>query len=182
MGHVEDGESTQIVAVKLFGSMMEDHQEMLVREMQAARRVSLRGHESILPFIGSATSGAQTALVSHYMKNGNLLEYFKAKQDVEKVDKKRLILQVASAVNHLHSVEGLVHGDLKCANVLVSDSGDALLADFGLSTFIEKAKTSATTVVSVRQRYTVQFAAPEILNDTAGQPERLRSKTRETDV
>lgn len=183
VGHVINAAPSQRVAVKVFGNLIEDHhQELLIRELKAARQVSIRGHRSILPFIGSASLGLQTAIVSHYMKNGNLLEYFKAQPNIEAVDKKKLILQVADAVNHLHVVEGLVHGDLKCVNVLVSDTEDALLADFGLSTFVEKAQTSATTILSVRQMYTVRFAAPEILRDVAGQPARLRSKTRETDV
>ncbi|EJD36818.1 kinase-like protein [Auricularia subglabra TFB-10046 SS5] len=166
VGQIVDNEDSQRVAVKVFGNMLEDHhQELLIRELRAARQVSISCHPSILPFIGSASFGLQTAIVSPYMRNGNLLEYFKAHDDIGTVDKKKLILQVAQAVNHLHTVEGLVHGDLKCANVLVSDAEDALLADFGLSTFVEKARTS-----------------PEILKDAAGQPARLRSKTRESDV
>lgn len=65
--------------------------------------------------------------------------------------------------------------------MLVSDFGDALLADFGLSTFVEKAQTGAATATAVRQMYTVRFAAPELLTDTAGGSP-LRSKTCETDV
>ena len=67
-------------------------------------------------------------------------------------------------------------------NVLVTATGTAVLADFGLSTFVEKTQTSATTAMNVRQMYTVRFAAPEILRDVAGHPFRVRSKTRESDV
>ncbi|EJD36822.1 kinase-like protein, partial [Auricularia subglabra TFB-10046 SS5] len=137
-------------------------------------------HPLILPFIGYASFGLHTAIVSWYMKNGNLLEYFKARG--AGVDKEKMMLQVAEAVNHLHTIGGLVHGDLKCANVLVSDLGDALLSDFGLSTFVEKAHASATTATNVRQMYTLRFAAPEILLDVAGDVTRVRSKTRESDV
>lgn len=179
-GHIVSRDGPVLVAVKVFGNMLEDHhKELLIRELRAARQMALSGHPLILSFIGSAEFGLQTAIISRYMRNGNLLEYFRAQAFV---DKKKLILQVAEAVTYLHTVERLVHGDLKSANVLVSDSGDALLADFGLSTFIEKTQTSATTATNVRQMYTVRFAAPEILRDVAGNPSRLRSKTRESDV
>lgn len=182
-GQVTTRDGPLVVAVKVFANTLEDHhEELLIRELQAARQVFLAGHPSILPFIGSASVGLQTAIVSLYMKNGNLLDFFKAHEGSGSIDKKKLILQVAEAVTHLHTVQLLVHGDLKCANVLVSDSGDALLADFGLSTFVEKARTSATTAMNVRQMYTVRFAAPELLRDVAGQPDRLRSKTRQSDV
>lgn len=183
LGQVTTRDGPLVVAVKVFANTLEDHhEELLIRELQAARQVFLAGHPSILPFIGSASVGLQTAIVSLYMRNGNLLDFFKAHEGSGSIDKKKLIVQVSEAVAHLHAVERLVHGDLKCANVLVSDSGDALLADFGLSTFVEKARTSATTAMNVRQMYTVRFAAPEILRDIAGHPDRVRSKTRETDV
>ncbi|EJD36963.1 kinase-like protein [Auricularia subglabra TFB-10046 SS5] len=136
-GQVVDDAQPLIVSVKVFGNMLEDHhQELLARELLVARRVAMR-HPLILAFIGSASVGLQTGIVSLYMKNGNLLDYFKAYPGPGKPDKGELILQVGEAVNYLHTVEGLVHGDLKCANVLVSDFGDALLADFGLSTFVQ---------------------------------------------
>lgn len=36
--------------------------------------------------------------------------------------------------SYMHSI-GLVHGDIKCSNVLVSTCGSVKLADFGTSTF-----------------------------------------------
>lgn len=40
--------------------------------------------------------------------------------------------QVASALHHIHS-KGLIHFDVKPDNILLSDRGEALLSDFGLS-------------------------------------------------
>ncbi|EJD40289.1 kinase-like protein, partial [Auricularia subglabra TFB-10046 SS5] len=92
------------------------------------------------------------------------------------------VLQVAEAVNYLHTVLGLVHGDLKCANVLISDSLDALLGDFGLSTFVEKSESDPTTATGIRDMHTARFAAPELLLGTDDPTMRPRSKTRESDV
>lgn len=72
-------------------------------------------------------------------------------------------------------------------NVLVSDDGMAMLADFGLSTAMDKAASDATTTVNIRNQSTVPFCAPELLLDqaaavdAAGQTRR-RSKTSETDI
>ncbi|EJD38660.1 kinase-like protein [Auricularia subglabra TFB-10046 SS5] len=148
-----------VVAVKVFGMLGPLQKELLVRELRAARQVSMR-HPLILAFLGTADVGVQRAIVSLYMKNGNLMEYLKAHPGC---NKKPLILQVAEAVNYLHSVERLVHGDLKCANVLVSDYGEALLADFGLSTFLEKSQAALATMTGIRQLHTARFAAPELV-------------------
>ncbi|EJD36308.1 kinase-like protein [Auricularia subglabra TFB-10046 SS5] len=167
-----------VVAVKVFGMLRPLENELLFRELRAARQVAMR-HPLILAFLGTADVGNQRAIVSLYMRNGNLIEYLKSHPGC---DKKRLILQVAEAVNHLHSVERLVHGDLRCSNVLVSDYGEALLSDFGLSTFLEKAHGALATMTGIRQLHTARFAAPELLMggiDPSGKPP---SKTCESDV
>ncbi|EJD38232.1 kinase-like protein, partial [Auricularia subglabra TFB-10046 SS5] len=125
-------------------------------------------------------------LISPLMRNGNLLQYLQGNPEA---DRRISLVQIATAVDHLHTRLGLVHGDLKCENVLVSDDGSALLADFGLSTFIDKAESSTTTATSLRQRSTIQFAAPELIfDDVLSEPAdhcddaRPRSKTPKTDV
>ncbi|EJD49207.1 kinase-like protein, partial [Auricularia subglabra TFB-10046 SS5] len=143
-----------------------------------ASHISLR-HPHILPFLGTAHVGGQRALVSLYMQNGNLMDYLKLNPGC---DKKKLLVQVAEAVNYLHTNVCLVHGDLKCTNVLVSDLGNALLADFGLSTFVKKSESVAVTMTAIRDMNTVRFAAPELLLPMDIGSARPRSKTRESDV
>ena len=48
------------------------------------------------------------------------------------------IVQIAEAMAFLHS-NGIVHGDLKAANVLISDEIEALLCDFGLASTVQDA-------------------------------------------
>lgn len=168
-----------VVAVKVFGQMLKPaQQQLLLRELWIASQASLR-HPLILPFLGTVDSGDQKSLVSLYMWNGNLLQFLKSHRYC---DKEKLILQVAEAVNYLHGHAHLVHGDLKCENVLISDSGDALLADFGLSTFVEKSQFDMTTMSSIRNMNTVRFAAPELLQGAEDTTVRPRSKTVESDV
>ncbi|EJD35782.1 kinase-like protein, partial [Auricularia subglabra TFB-10046 SS5] len=93
------------------------------------------------------------------------------------------LLQVSDAVGYLHESLRIVHGDLKCENVLVSDDGHALLTDFGLSTFIDKPESENTTNTLIREFNTLRFAAPEILRGAARSASgRIRSKTQESDV
>ncbi|EJD47437.1 kinase-like protein, partial [Auricularia subglabra TFB-10046 SS5] len=148
------------------------------REVSIVKKAN---HPFIVPFFGAADLGDQLVIVSLFMRNGNLLQYLAHHPSP---DRHLLVLQVADAVCYLHAFLGIVHGDLKCENVLVSDDGDALLTDFGLSTVIDKSDSDATTKTCIRQSLTVRFAAPELLKDNARSPSsrHIRSKTPESDV
>lgn len=152
-------------------------QERIRRELNAVR---LAKHDHILPFIAALQTEKYTILVSRFMGNGNMAEYLAANPGAKK---EPLISQVADAVDHLHNSLKLVHGDIKCQNVLVSDGGQALLTDFGLSTTVGEAVGGDRTVTAIRQSNTTRFAAPEILDDSATSPlGKLRSKTTQSDV
>ncbi|EJD39214.1 kinase-like protein [Auricularia subglabra TFB-10046 SS5] len=162
-----------------------DFPQILRRELQTVKSLSSRHRQKyILHFLGTARHGLQTIIVADFINNGNLLSYLGQNP---RVSRQKLILQVAEAVYFLHDFVNLVHGDLKCENVLVSDEGNALLADFGLSTLVDKAESSATTATGIRLKHTVRFAAPEVLlgedcessADSAVSP---RSKTTASDV
>ncbi|EJD37378.1 kinase-like protein, partial [Auricularia subglabra TFB-10046 SS5] len=154
----------------------------LRRELKAA---SILSHNRILNFVGIANLGGRTILIAPFMTNGNMLQYL---LEHPHADRRAPTIQVAEGVHFLHDQAGFVHGDLKCENVLVSDHGHALVADFGLSTVIDKEESSATTMTAIRACNTFRFAAPELLlgPEDDGQPSqdavRPRSKTRESDV
>ncbi|KAG6331767.1 hypothetical protein ID866_7320 [Astraeus odoratus] len=65
------------------------------------------------------------------MEKGNAHDYV---QDRD-VDPRPLLTGIAAGLQYLHDFEPnpVYHGDLKGFNVLISNDGDALLADFGLS-------------------------------------------------
>lgn len=68
---------------------------------------------------------------------------------------------------HQHQV---VHGDMKAQNVLISDTGHALLCDFGLS----KALQSMVTSTELHGAGSTRWMAPEIFDG--------ESKTSQSDV
>lgn len=155
----------------------DDYHERVRREIASVQKIQ---HRYILPFLGVVVREAYTVLVSKFMDNGDLLEYLKINPAA---NRRSLIIQIAEAVDYLHTKARLVHGDLKCQNVLVSPDGDAQLSDFGLSTIVDKRLSIPTTIIGIRQLYTLQFAAPELLFDEATSISgKRRSKTAQTDV
>ncbi|EJD49204.1 kinase-like protein [Auricularia subglabra TFB-10046 SS5] len=63
-------------------------------------------------------------------------------------------------VEYLYVNEGIVHGRLKCQNVLITDDGTAVLSDVGLSTVLTTDADEASFSLP-RQAFQVAFAAPE---------------------
>ncbi|KXN81450.1 Serine/threonine-protein kinase HT1 [Leucoagaricus sp. SymC.cos] len=134
-------------------------------------------HENILPFYGVYSFGAsmqRICLVSPMMKNGDLQVFLQKNPTTPRLS---LIQDVIQGLVYLHHSE-IVHGDLKAVplktNVLVSDDGRALIADFGLSYIPLTTLVGSTEVNPV---HTMNWSAPElVLDDAPTKP------TKESDI
>ncbi|KAJ7290099.1 kinase-like domain-containing protein, partial [Mycena rebaudengoi] len=96
-------------------------------------------HRYIVPLIGIDTESFPPALclVSPWMKNGTVMNYLKGKQGtIRQRIVNRLIREIAQGLAFLHD-ELVVHGDLRGANILVSNAGNACLTDFGLTVLLD---------------------------------------------
>ncbi|KAF5353883.1 hypothetical protein D9756_007269 [Leucocoprinus leucothites] len=102
-------------------------------------------HPNVLPFYGvflEGDNGSPTqriSLVSPYMKNKNLQDYAPRLPQKSRFP---LISDVAFGLQYIHGL-GIVHGDLKGQNVLISNEGRGLITDFGASHVVTS--TFATT-------------------------------------
>ncbi|KDQ10757.1 hypothetical protein BOTBODRAFT_115314 [Botryobasidium botryosum FD-172 SS1] len=100
----------------------------LVREAKVWSHLS---HPNILPFIGSCTLNSMSFLVSPWMENGHALEFVQKHPETNCL---QLLTQVARGLEYLHTFEPpVIHGDLRGPNILISELGNACIADFGLS-------------------------------------------------
>lgn len=154
------GGSASISQGELFGRLV------AVKEIQAVGRTTEQflkdvsnkavvwchvQHASCLPFYGvfHFDDGApRTWLVSPWMENGHLNAYLQRLGT--DVDCTPLILDIARGLEYLHGMQPtIVHGDLKGDNILITSSGRACLANFG--------------VASTQDFGTTYFMAPELV-------------------
>jgi len=127
-----------------------------------------------LPFIGQYTSGPTSYMVSPWMENGDALAYVKRKPEVNRLQ------LVADGLHYLHTglEQPVIHGDLKAANVFITDTGDAHIADFGLSELVGEEKPSERYSTEWYCAGSPRWQAPELLIATTKDEAR---RTKETD-
>ncbi|KAG8959179.1 hypothetical protein FRC03_008365 [Tulasnella sp. 419] len=121
-------------------------------------------HDNIVKLLGFTTprpnSNESPCLIMPWYASGNVLAYLMQNPHINRL----LILKdVVSGLRYLHS-EGVVHGDLKGLNVLINDSGIAMLSDFGASQFDDDMH-QIIGVTTSEPAGTTRFSCPELQNN-----------------
>ncbi|KAH9921625.1 uncharacterized protein B0H18DRAFT_1121320 [Fomitopsis serialis] len=123
-------------------------------------------HPNVLELLGASSTSSEPPwfFVSPYMKNGSLVSYLKGLPSLDSVDLLKMIHEIAKGMAYLHS-KGVLHGDLKGANVLVDDRGHCVISDFGQSEIKSEVYRLSGTPTP---HGTLRWQAPELM---AGQSE-----------
>jgi eukaryotic-like serine/threonine-protein kinase len=101
-------------------------------EAQAAARLE---HPRIVPVYEAGLHDGQHYLAMRFMSGGTLSQWART-QPVDPRRAARIIRSLAEAVAYAHQ-RGVLHRDLKPGNVLLDETGEPHLADFGLARMAE---------------------------------------------
>lgn len=159
MGVVYRARDTKLdrdVALKFIvhaGRVNPEHADRLRRE---ARALAALNHPSILTIHDIGDVDGLPFLVLEWVGGGALSES-PLQRPLSPQEFFRIVLPVADALGAAHT-QGIVHRDVKPANVLVSEDGRVKLADFGLAKFrdLNREVTRTAGVVG-----TVAYMSPE---------------------
>mmetsp|Transcript_32075 Transcript_32075/g.90949 ORF Transcript_32075/g.90949 Transcript_32075/m.90949 type:complete len:635 (-) Transcript_32075:296-2200(-) len=98
------------------------------RELQALTKLR---HPNVLSFLGAAISPPRYCLVLEYMGGGSL--WMALRETPETVQFMSMALQLARGMRYIHEVANMIHRDLKSPNLLLGESGQLKVADFGMT-------------------------------------------------
>ena len=158
-----EGDYEQQVAIKIISPALVSPAN-LARFGDERRILARLQHKYIARLIdGGATSDSVPWLAMEYVRGERIDEYCRSRK-LSLRKKLELFLKVCAAVQDAHG-NLVVHRDIKPSNILVDDSGDPKLLDFGVAKLFEEDKSDLT--VADQRAYTPRYASPEQLR---GQP------------
>lgn len=140
------------------GCAEDDLREQLERFLREAEVLSSLEHPNIVPVYEYGADDLDlTPYLAMRFVDGCPISAVATQYDVDVVAKTRILRQVADALRFIHGA-GILHRDLKPLNILVPESLEPVLLDFGI------AKTAAPTLTGVNVAVgTPSHMAPEYL-------------------
>jgi hypothetical protein len=146
------------VALKLLAPDRAGDREFRERFQRESRMAAAIDHPNVIPVYAAGEHDGSLYLVMRYVGGTDLHALLRDRGALEPERAAELLAQVAAALDAAHAA-GLVHRDVKPANVLLADD-HAYLSDFGL-TRLAASDTSLTE--SGRWIGTVEYSSPEQL-------------------
>ncbi|KAM6261712.1 BMP-2-inducible protein kinase isoform 4-T4 [Porphyrio hochstetteri] len=141
----------------------------------------LSGHKNIVSYLDCAVNSISDNVWEVLI----LMEYCRAGQVVNQMNQRlqtgfteaevmRIFCDTCEAVARLHQCKTpIVHRDLKVENILLNDSGNYVLCDFGSATnkYLHPQKDGVNVVEEEIRKYTtLSYRAPEMINLYGGKP------------
>lgn len=161
----------QLVAVKIIdieesdtvNPKLADTYSDLIKEINALQLLSDSGAKNINHVIEAIPVGQSMWMVTEYCAGGSVATLMRPTAPGGLLEKWiiPIVREVAEAIHWVHG-QGIIHRDLKCANVLITETGDVQLCDFGVAGVIETKFDKRTTFIG-----TPHWMAPELFDKDA---------------
>ena len=147
----------RVVALKVIAPEFGRHADFQTRFRREARLAASLNHPNIVAIYEAGEADGQLYLSMQYVEGSSLRELIARASPLSPRRVGQIIGQVASALGAAHQ-RGVVHRDVKPANILLTPEDHAFLTDFGLATRsrVQEALTASEQFVG-----TIQFMSPE---------------------
>lgn len=147
--------AVKVIRTDIFGSSILER--MLKRFQREGRTLGKLTHPNIVPILDFGEHGGAPFLVMPYLPGGTLKQ--KLKGQIPYRDAVKMLIPVAQALAHAHQ-QGIIHRDVKPANILLTRTGELMLSDFGIAKIIDSEETRDLTSTGVGIG-TPEYMAPE---------------------
>ncbi len=120
------------VAVKILRPQYASDQKFLERFLQEARAMASFSHPNIVNVYDVGREGRRYYIVMEYVPGTDLRHLIRKRAPLSVQEALEIARQIAAGVGAAHR-KGIVHRDIKPGNVLITPSGEAKVADFGIA-------------------------------------------------
>ncbi len=129
----EAGDNKPYIALKLLGDDFKHHPHALVTLQREARKTQELAHPNIVTVYDFDRDGDLIYLTMEELKGQSLDELLKNSDIVIPFKQKlNFLYQIALGLAYAHS-KGIVHSDLKPANIFITDKNIVKILDFGIA-------------------------------------------------
>lgn len=123
------------VTVKIFHPQHKDDTQVVATQVSAARKVARLSHEHIALVIDQGEHNGMSVIVFEYIRGENLQERIDRYAPLDAGEVSKLGLQIARAMTYAHG-QGVVHGNLRPVNILLTEDKDVKIVDFGGGSYV----------------------------------------------
>lgn len=166
MGEVYLAEDTRLnrkIALKILPEDVAQDRKRLSRFLQEARLAANLNHPNIC-IIYEVDDSTETPFISMEYVEGETLAHKIQNKSFETNEILEILTQIADALDEAHK-QGIIHRDIKSANIIINQRGQAKVLDFGLAkTVVENVSDEAATQAKTEAGVlvgTVQYMSPE---------------------
>ncbi|XP_017223508.1 MAP3K epsilon protein kinase 1 [Daucus carota subsp. sativus] len=152
-------ENGQFVAVKQVSleNIKDEELKNIMNEIDLLKNLD---HKNIVQYLGSSKTESHLHIILEYVENGSLANIIKSNNfgPLSESLVAVYIAQVLEGLVYLHE-QGVIHRDIKGANILTTKEGRVKLADFGVATKLTEANINEPSYTG-----TAYWMAPEVVN------------------
>jgi serine/threonine protein kinase len=157
------------VAIKVILPQKQHTEKFIKRFEREAKALARLSHPNIVKVIDYGEHEGIPFLVMEYIPGGTLKQKLSGKPMPWR-DAVKILIPIARALGYAHQ-QKIVHRDLKPSNILITDSGEPMLSDFGIAKILETEETLDLTGTGVGVG-TPEYMSPE---QAQGKPVDARS-------
>ncbi|KAI1304732.1 kinase-like domain-containing protein [Xylaria venustula] len=161
-------ETGQLVAVKIIDIEESDRLDPgandaftdIIKEVNTLKLLNSNGAKNINTIIDTFLIGQSIWVVTEYCAGGSVATLMRPTGGLQEQWIIPILREVAEALSWVHR-QGIIHRDIKCANVLLTENGGVQLCDFGVAALMETKFDKRRTVTG-----SLQWMAPEFFEPT----------------
>lgn len=135
MGTVYKGRQlsmNRMVAIKTLHPKLAADPNLLQRLVREAHHAAKLSHNNIVQAIDVGSAGSLHYFVMEYVEGATIKQGLEKGKIYDEKEALEITLQVAHALQHAHG-RGLIHRDVKPANIIITTEGVVKLADLGMA-------------------------------------------------